>query len=95
MGTIKFPLDKAKEISELVSRARRSLKLTGDGQQMLLRRARASLKATNAQLAEALGVKLPTIKGYLAPDSAGKHRPLPDSLRSILEWILNDTKRRR
>jgi len=81
---------KKNALAKLVRQARRSLGLNGDSQQDLLRRARDTLELTNEELAEAIGVKLPTLYAYLAPKSAAKHRALPADMRLILEKILRD-----
>lgn len=91
---------KKNEAAKLIREARRALnrearQQAGESQQALLRRARKVLDLTNKELAEALGVKPPTVYAYLAPSSASKHRQLPDELRAILSRILADHKAKR
>jgi DNA-binding XRE family transcriptional regulator len=88
-------MNKARDVSKLVRQARRSLGLNGQNQQALLRKVRKALDLTNDELAKALGVKLPTLYAYLAPESAAKHRKMPAGSRLLLERILADAKRKK
>jgi len=85
-------MNKAKDVSKLVRQVRKSLGLNGESQQKLLRQARAVLGLTNDELAQALGVKLPTLLSYLAPKDAAKHRSLPSDLRLVLERLIEGQK---
>jgi DNA-binding XRE family transcriptional regulator len=84
-----------KDAGKIIKRARAALGMNGGSQQQLIRKVRAALGATNAELAAALGVKLPTLYAYLAGKNAAKHRPLPDGLRAVLLRILDEKKRGR
>jgi DNA-binding XRE family transcriptional regulator len=77
-----------KDVSQLVKRARTSLRMNGGSQQALLRRAREILDLTNDELGKALGVKLGTLMAYLAPEGAAKHRTMPADLRLIVERVI-------
>ena len=79
-------MNKAKDAARLVKQARKGL----ESQQALLRRARTDLGLTNDELARALGVKLPSLMAYLAPETAAKHRKLPAESRLSLERILSE-----
>jgi DNA-binding XRE family transcriptional regulator len=85
-------MNRAKDVTRLVRKARRSLGLNGNSQQELLRRARQALGLTNDELAQAIGVKPATLMAYLAPETAAKHRKLPADSRLILERILSEKK---
>ena len=77
-----------KDVSQLVKRARTSLRMNGGSQQALLRRAREILDLTNDELGKALGVKLGALMAYLAPEGAAKHRTMPPDLRLIVERVI-------
>lgn len=85
---------KSNDVSRLVKQARKSLGMNGENQQALLRRARKALAVTNAELAQALGLKLPTLMSYLAPKGAAKHRTLPDDLRLVIERTIEQAKKK-
>ncbi|OAI51707.1 hypothetical protein AYO46_07460 [Betaproteobacteria bacterium SCGC AG-212-J23] len=64
------------------------------GQQELLRKARAKLGITNAELARKLGLTInaktgesATLLAWLAPETAAKHRPMPFAALAKLEKI--------
>lgn len=88
-------MNRKTDVAKVVSKARRdvaalrrSLGLDGRKQQDLLRRVRSALDWKNAQIAEALGVSAPTLNAYLAPNSAKRFRPLPETSRMLLQRIL-------
>lgn len=61
-----------------------------EDQAALLRKARATLKKTNEQLAADLGVSVPTLLAWLAPKTAAKHRTMPRGSRMLLARVLSD-----
>jgi len=65
------------------------------GQAKLLRNARDRLEVTSEQLAELLGVELPTLNSWLLPKSSKAHRPMNRTARLLLARILADAKRRK
>lgn len=48
---------------------------------------------TSVDLAEVLGVSLPTLRSWLAPSDNNAHRPMPTTAKRLLARILADTKR--
>ena len=62
-----------------------------------LRSARVKLKADSAELAEMLGVALPTLRSWIAPTTSKMHRSMPRTAQLLLQRILADitVKRRR
>lgn len=58
----------------------------------VLRRARKALKVNSEELAEMLGVSLPTIRNWIAPTTSKMHRSMPRTAELLLERILNDIK---
>ena len=62
-----------------------------------LRSARVKLKANSAELAEMLGVALPTLRSWIAPATSKMHRSMPRTAQLLLHRILADVtaKRRR
>jgi DNA-binding transcriptional regulator YiaG len=71
------------------------MKKTAQDQAELLRQARKTLKKTNGELAEALGVSESLMLAWLAPKSSGKHRPMRQPARLLLAAILADAKRKK
>lgn len=60
-----------------------------------LRDARERLGVTSEQLAELLGVELPTLNSWLLPKSSKAHRPMSKTAKLLLVRILADAKRRK
>jgi hypothetical protein len=58
----------------------------------VLRSARETLTATSEELAEMLGVSLPTIRSWIAPTTSKMHRPMPTTAQLLLERILAEKK---
>lgn len=56
----------------------------------VLRAAREQLKVDSAELAELLGVSLPTLRSWIAPTSSKMHRTMPRTAQLLLERILAD-----
>lgn len=71
------------------------MKKATQDQAALLRQARKTLKKTNAELAEALGVSESLMLAWLAPKSSGKHRPMRRPAKLLLAAILADAKRKK
>lgn len=63
-------------------------------QAKLLRAARDELETTNPDLAERLGVSLPTLRSWLLPTTAQAHRPMPQTARLLLAYILKDARKK-
>lgn len=64
----------------------------------VLRRARTKLGANSGELAEMLGVSLPTLRNWIAPTTSKMHRSMPKTAQLLLERILAEDrpgKRRR
>ena len=61
----------------------------------VLRAARAQLKADSAELAELLGVSLPTLRSWIAPTSSKVHRSMPRTAQLLLERILADNRQKK
>ena len=57
-----------------------------------LRRARERLDVTSEELAELLGVSLPTVRSWIAPTTSKMHRSMPRTAELLLERILNEIK---
>lgn len=87
-------MKKASDVSKIVRQARKALGLNGENQQALIRRVRSAHSLTNEALADALGIKVPTLLAYLAPASAAKHRSLPAELRLVLAHMLERAPKR-
>lgn len=85
-------MKKKKNVAKLVREARKSLGFGADTQQALLRRVREGLGLTNEELANALGVSLPTLMAWLAPETAAKHRRMPDSEKLLLRHLVERGK---
>lgn len=81
-----------RDAEAIVSRARRSLGISTTSQQDLLRKVRKALSLENAELAGVLEVSEPTLRSYLAPDTAKRFRTLPESSRLLLQRILAEHK---
>lgn len=79
---------KKNDLAGLIKKARKELGLNGEPQQELLRRVREAFDLSNEELAEALGVKEPTLRAYLSPESAEKHRRMPEADRLVLTRIM-------
>jgi DNA-binding transcriptional regulator YiaG len=58
----------------------------------VLRSAREKLTATSGELAEMLGVSLPTIRSWIAPTTSKMHRPMPTTAQLLLDRILAEKK---
>ena len=63
------------------------------GQQKGLRAAQAVLKVTREELADLLGVSLPTLNSWLLPPTSKAFRPMSKTALLLLERILVDAKR--
>jgi DNA-binding transcriptional regulator YiaG len=63
-------------------------------QAKLLRDARETLGVTTEQLAELLGVSLPTLRNWLSPPTSRVHREMNLTAKLLLARILADQKRR-
>ena len=81
-------MKKKADIAKLVKEARKSLGVDNQSQQELLRKARTRLGLTNEELAEALNVSQPTLRSYLAPESAGRFRKMGNTDKLLLREIL-------
>jgi len=64
-------------------------------QQALLRAARTRLKVSNAELAALLGKSEPAILAWLAPETSGKFRNMPEGSQLLLNRILAEHKTKR
>jgi DNA-binding transcriptional regulator YiaG len=64
-------------------------------QAKLLRDARDKLEVTSEQLAQLLGVSLPTLRNWLAPPTSKVHREMPLTAKLLLARILADQPRKR
>jgi hypothetical protein len=56
----------------------------------VLREARGRLKVRSDGLAEMLGVSLPTLRSWIAPETSKAHRSLPKTAQLLLDRILAD-----
>ncbi len=56
----------------------------------VLRCAREQLKASSEELAELLGVSLPTLRSWIAPPTSKMHRSMPRTAQLLLDRILAD-----
>ena len=64
----------------------------------VLRGARTKLGVNSGELAEMLGVSLPTLRNWIAPATSKMHRSMPKTAQLLLERILAEDrpdKRRR
>ena len=64
-------------------------------QAKLLRGARKRLAVRSEELAELLGVSLPTLRSWIAPLTSKMHRSMPRTAQLLLDRILADAKRGR
>ncbi len=64
-------------------------------QAKLLRGARDRLDVRSEELAELLGVSLPTLRSWIAPMTSKMHRSMPRTAQLLLDRILADAKRGR
>ena len=64
-------------------------------QAKLLRGARDRLDVGTEELAELLGVSLPTLRSWIAPMTSKMHRSMPKTAQLLLDRILADAKRGR
>jgi DNA-binding transcriptional regulator YiaG len=62
-------------------------------QAKLIRDAREKLEITSEELADRLGVSLPTLRGWLAPADNKVHREMPLTAKLLLARILADKRR--
>lgn len=70
----------------------------GEGQTeqaMLLRKARATLGINSQELADQIGVSLPTLRNWLSPPTSRVHREMPLTAKLLLARILADKPGRR
>ena len=88
-------MKKKPDIAKLVKQARKSLAMDDHSQQELLRKTRMRLGLTNEELAEALKVSQPTLRSYLAPESAGRFRKMGNTDKLLLREILAAYKKKR
>lgn len=63
------------------------MKKTQD-QAEILRQAMTRLKKTRRELAQDVGVSLPTMTAWMAPATAAKHRKMPETARRLLAAIM-------
>lgn len=63
-------------------------------QAKMLRDAREALGVTSEELAELLGVSLPTLRNWLAPADNKVHREMPKTAKLLLARILADKPKR-
>jgi hypothetical protein len=61
----------------------------------VLRNARDRLKVRSDQLAEMLGVALPTLRSWIAPETSKVHRSMPKTAQLLLDRILADPRYRK
>lgn len=61
-------------------------------QAKLLRDARDKLEITTEDLAERLGVSLPTLRSWLLPKGGKAHRPMPKTARLLLGYVMAEAK---
>lgn len=64
-------------------------------QAKILKAARERLDITTEELAEQLGVALPTMRGWLLPTSSKAHRAMPKTAKLLLERIMKDKPRKK
>jgi DNA-binding transcriptional regulator YiaG len=57
-------------------------------QAKVLRGARVKLKTNSQELAELLGVSLPTLRSWIVPPTSKMHRSMPKTAQLLLERIL-------
>ena len=67
---------------------------TETDQAKALRNARKRLGLTSRELAEELGVSLPTLRSWLLPDDNKAHRGMPQTAKLLLARILTDKRKR-
>ena len=58
-----------------------------------LRKARRRLKVTSAELADMLGVSLPTLRSWIVPETSKAHRAMPKTAELLLDRICAEAKR--
>ena len=72
--------------------------LTGESmpkdQARVLRAARIALGMTSKQLAQSLGVKLPTLRSWITPETSKVHREMPKTAILLLRRILEDERKK-
>lgn len=61
-------------------------------QQKAIRAARTKLGITSEELAERMGVSLPTMRAWLLPKTSKAHRNMPKAAELLLGHILADGK---
>jgi transcriptional regulator with XRE-family HTH domain len=88
-------MTRAQELAKRIKQTRKSLGLNGDSGQQLLKKIREAFGLSNEELAECLGVSLDTLLAYLAPETAKKHRKLPEADRLVLARILAESGTRK
>lgn len=64
-------------------------------QAKLLRGARVALDMTSEQLAEELGVSLPTLRNWLSPTTSKVHREMPKTAKLLLDRILKESRKKK
>ena len=62
-------------------------------QAKILRAARGKLDVKSEELAELLGVSLPTLRGWIAPTTSKAHREMPKTAQLLLVRILADKRK--
>jgi DNA-binding transcriptional regulator YiaG len=58
----------------------------------VLRSAREQLKVRTSELAVMLGVSLPTLRSWIAPETSKAHRSMPKTAQLLLDRILADVR---
>ena len=61
-------------------------------QAKVLRSARVKLEVKSEELAEMLGVSLPTLRSWIAPATSKMHRTMPKTAKLLLDRILADVE---
>ena len=58
-----------------------------------LRKARRKLNVNSAELAEMLGVSLPTLRSWIVPETSKAHRAMSKTAQLLLDRICAEAKR--
>jgi DNA-binding transcriptional regulator YiaG len=61
----------------------------------VLRSARERLKVRSSELAEMLGVSLPTLRSWIAPETSKVHRSMPRTAQLLLDRILAEVRQKK
>lgn len=86
--------DETRQAPVMIEHASLEAELARQTQQgKTLREAKEKLGVTSEELAELLGVALPTLHNWLLPAHSARHREMPKTAKLLLAYILKDRRK--